>query len=148
MNLIYCSIMGDEKIENKTEDFALGVESCLMDLIENKNVDYFIFSGESEFERMCYNIVSKLKKEKYYEIQRIFAVENLFKKPQWVLENRFEDVVALHLKFNFDGCEMQNIAIMEYADYAIFYRNPNCEVGFVSQAYEYAKAHKKDIILF
>ena len=63
-----CSFFGHRKIE-ETEELKTRVQSVIINLIENKGVEIFLFGSKSDFNSLCHVIITKLK-EKYPLIQR------------------------------------------------------------------------------
>ena len=61
-----CCFIGHRKIE-RTKELEDRVFNLVEDLIQNSNVDTFLFGSRSEFNDLCYEIVSFLK-EKYPNI--------------------------------------------------------------------------------
>lgn len=66
-----CSFFGHRKID-KTEELIAKTTEVIENLINNENVTTFLFGSKSEFDDLCYDIVSELK-EKYTHIQRIYV---------------------------------------------------------------------------
>ena len=71
LKLLTCCFIGHRKIE-----YSLELELKLIELIENLivefNVGIFLFGSRSEFNDLCYRVVTKLK-EKYPYIKRIYV---------------------------------------------------------------------------
>lgn len=65
-----CCFIGHRKI-NLDINSKNRLVKIIEDLIVNKNVINFLFGSRSEFNDICYKIVSELK-EKYMNIVRIF----------------------------------------------------------------------------
>jgi len=66
-----CSFFGHRKID-KTEELITKTTEVIENLINNENVTTFLFGSKSQFDDLCYDIVSELK-EKYPHIQRIYV---------------------------------------------------------------------------
>lgn len=66
-----CCFFGHRKIE-ETEKLKNIVLSTAENLIVNKNVDTFLFGSKSDFDKLCYKIITELKK-KYLHIRRIYV---------------------------------------------------------------------------
>ncbi len=64
-----CSFFGHRKIEI-TEDIKQKVKEIILDLIINHSVSNFLFGSRSDFDHLCYIIVSEIK-EKFSNIKRI-----------------------------------------------------------------------------
>lgn len=96
-------------------------------LIINENVDTFFFGGLSEFDDLCYKIVSKLKL-KHEHIIRIYALENPawikeHKRPQWLKNEEYEEVIYLDLEFDYwyNRIYFRNCEIIKRSDFTIIY---------------------------
>lgn len=63
-----CSFFGHRKIE-ETEELKRLLNSVIIHLIENENVEMFLFGSRSDFNSLCLAVVTELK-EKYPLIQR------------------------------------------------------------------------------
>lgn len=66
-----CTFIGHRKIE-KTDELIKRISEVIENLIVNENVDTFYFGSKSQFDALCYVIVSELK-EKYTHIKRIYV---------------------------------------------------------------------------
>ena len=66
------AIIWHRKID-KTPELVKKVNDVLISLIENKNADTFIFGSRSEFDDLCYKIITKIKIN-YPHIKRIYAM--------------------------------------------------------------------------
>ena len=65
-----CCFCGHRKINN-TKELQNKIYVVIEKLITDYNVDTFLFGSRSEFDAICYEIVTKLKKI-YYHIKRIY----------------------------------------------------------------------------
>ena len=66
-----CCFIGHRKV-NKTDRLIEDLRIVILDLILNKNVCNFLFGSRSEFDDLCLEAVSELKKE-YLHIRRIYV---------------------------------------------------------------------------
>ena len=66
-----CTFLGHRKIE-KNDELIKRISEVIENLIVNENVDTFYFGSKSQFDDLCYVIVSELK-EKYTHIKRIYV---------------------------------------------------------------------------
>lgn len=66
-----CTFFGHRTI-NETEELKNRVEECIEKLITDKNADTFLFGSKSCFDRLCLEIVTRLK-EKYPHVKRIYV---------------------------------------------------------------------------
>lgn len=67
--LAICAFIGHRKIE-KTEMLKNRLAQTVKNLIENKDVDTFLFGSRSEFDDLCYEVVTELRKI-YPHIKRV-----------------------------------------------------------------------------
>ena len=66
-----CCFFGHRKI-NETEELKLKLIEIIEKLIVEKLVDTFIFGSKSRFNRLCLELVTKIK-EKYPNIKRVYV---------------------------------------------------------------------------
>lgn len=66
-----CCIFGHRRV-NKTELLTNAIYNIIEDLIVNEKVDTFLFGSKSQFNDMCYKIVTGFR-EKYSYIKRIYV---------------------------------------------------------------------------
>ena len=66
-----CCFFGHRNI-NETEEMRMNITEVVSGLIENKQVDTFLFGSKSAFDSLCLVLVTKLK-EKYPHIKRIYV---------------------------------------------------------------------------
>ena len=66
-----CCFFGHRKIE-ETPELKTALVDAIEDLIINKNVDTFLFGSKSQFDALCYDVLSKLKTENH-DIKRIYV---------------------------------------------------------------------------
>ena len=66
-----CCFIGHRKIK-RTKELEKQIYDFLENLIENEKVDTFLFGSRSEFNDLCYQIVSRLK-QKYKDINRVYV---------------------------------------------------------------------------
>lgn len=66
-----CCFFGHRTI-NETEELRTKITETVEKLITNENVDTFLFGSKSEFDRLCLELVTKLK-EKYPHVKRIYV---------------------------------------------------------------------------
>jgi len=70
MKNIFCSFIGHRRIE-KTNMLVNTLKHTIKKLITDENVDTFLFGSKSQFNDLCYEITSELKKE-HPHIKRIY----------------------------------------------------------------------------
>ena len=63
------AVIGHRKI-NKTQDLVNKLTNIMVDIIENEGADTFLFGSRSQFDDLCYEIVTELK-QTYTYIRRI-----------------------------------------------------------------------------
>ena len=66
-----CCFFGHRTI-NETDELRTKITDAVERLITDENVDTFLFGSKSEFDRLCLEIVTKLK-EKYPHVKRIYV---------------------------------------------------------------------------
>ncbi len=71
MEIKKCCFLGHRKI-NFSERFCDFLKEEIENLILKENISHFLFGSKSEFNDLCYNIVSDLK-NKYPHIERIYV---------------------------------------------------------------------------
>ena len=115
---------------------------------------YILFGGFGEFDKLCWEIITELKQTQFPHIKRIYVCENSdyvnhpHKRPQWLKNDDYEEIVYFELKFDYwySRIYYRNIAIVEYSDFNIFYIRNDKNSG-AYKAYRYAKLHNKNIIM-
>lgn len=66
-----CCFIGHREI-NVTDELKEKLRVVIECLIVDENIDKFLFGSKSQFDDLCYDIVTKIKKE-YPHIKRIFV---------------------------------------------------------------------------
>ncbi len=66
-----CCFFGHRKIED-TEELRTKIIETIKKLIVDENIDTFLFGSKSQFNSLCYELVTKIK-EKYPHIKRVFV---------------------------------------------------------------------------
>ena len=66
-----CCFFGHRKIE-ATDELVNRLKDIVEDLITEKKVDTFLFGSKSQFDKLCLQVVTELKK-KYPHIKRIYV---------------------------------------------------------------------------
>ena len=67
-----CCFIGHRNIV-ETEELKNKLISVIENLIENKKADTFLFGSKSNFDDLCYDVVTLLKQQKYPHIKRIYV---------------------------------------------------------------------------
>ncbi|MEG1752071.1 MAG: hypothetical protein RR140_03015 [Clostridia bacterium] len=145
-----CSVFGHSKIKI-TYELKEKLKSCLINLIENKQVKIFYFGGLGEFDDLCWRIVTKLKVI-YPDLKRIYCLsdprhQRICKRPGWLKNEDYEEFVYLNLKFDwwYQRIYFRNCKIIDQSDYVVFYVK-NTENSGAYKAMQYAKNNKKMFI--
>ncbi len=141
-----CSFFGHRDIEINEELYATITAEIL------KSVDFgcrvFYFGGFGDFDRLCYEIVTKIKEENpQFNITRIFCVpQERYLRKNSRLFNREDYDEAVYLTPSFDGwyksIYFRNCAMIDKSDSLLFYAE-NRENSGAYKAYKYA-LKKKD----
>ena len=168
-----CCIIGHRKIIH-SDRFKENVNKKLEDLIVNQNVIKFLFGSNSEFNDLCYDLVSKLK-EKYPQIIMVFypdKKEIAFTREDFlpyvnkikngkrfsfkVFDEIIEKDVVNHSYFKYSYV-VRNKCMIDDCDLCLFYYNivefARAEwAGYAVKsgtkiAYEYTREKNKNIIL-
>lgn len=152
----YCCFVGHRKIEI-SEKLIKKVTALIESLIQNKAVSTFLFGSRSEFDDLCYKIVSKLK-EKYPYIKRIFVrgeyeyINNQYK--NYLLES-YEDTfypAKIHGAGRLSYV-LRNQAMIDASDFCIFYYRKDYKListttkSGTMTAFNYAQKKKKQIFI-
>ena len=66
-----CCLFGHRTI-NETDELRTKITEAVERLITDEKVDTFLFGSKSEFDRLCLELVTKLK-EKYPHVKRIYV---------------------------------------------------------------------------
>lgn len=148
-----CCFIGHRKI-CKNEEMKAKLRETIERLITEENVDTFIFGSKSEFDDLCYELVTEIKKEKPY-IKRIYVraeYQYINEKYKNSLLKSYEDtyypekiIVAGKSAYVERNCEM-----IDKSGFCVMYFN--CRKRYENRrsgtkiAYEYAVKRGKKII--
>lgn len=164
---IYCCFIGHRKIENSAT-LIKTITDTIENLILSENVTCFLFGSRSEFDDICYNIVTNLK-IKYPYILRIACPckhEGVnFENEKSKMENLYHKITNKQIKFStFDDALYfakyknagrasyieRNIEMINNSYYCLFYYNKKCSLknSGTAIAYKHAEKNKKVIINF
>lgn len=157
-----CTFIGHRKIEiNNT--LIDNLTSVVEKLINEENVLRFYFGSKSEFNTLCYDVVTNLK-TKYTNIQRVYVrAEYNYKKADEIYLEDFEDTYypdKIKNSGRYAYVERNQIMI-DNSDHCIFYykedykTDVNKKLGFAEVptksgtklALDYAKKSKKNILI-
>lgn len=150
-----CCFIGHRTIE-ETEELKLGLSKAIVGLIEKENVDTFLFGSKSQFNELCYEIVSEIKGT-YPHIKRIYVraeypdIDDEYK--NYLLE-RYEDSYYPERILNSGKAVYveRNCEMIDKSRFCIIYYNES-KVPFgrksgTKKAYLYAIKEKKNITLY
>lgn len=148
-----------------TEEIIVRLNKLIKHLIEKENVKYFLFGSQSEFDKLCLDITTKIKKI-YPKIQRIFirAEFPYISQHYYMYLLKSYDETLFPKKILNAGKKIyveRNFFMIDNSDFCVFYYDknysPQIKAGntrnvFSSNsgtklAYDYAIKRKKKIIL-
>ncbi len=148
-----CCFLGHRKIDYST-DCKKRIYKIIEKLI-NKNIIYYIFGSKSQFNDLCYSVVSDLKL-KYPHIKRIYVraeYPNINDDYEKYLLERYEYTYfpsnilnskkAIYIKRNYE--------MIDNSSYCLFYYDKNylpntATTSGTKTAYNYALKNNKNII--
>ena len=121
-------------------------------LIVKDKVTIFLFGSKSNFDSLCYKILSGIIKEKpQLNIKRVYCVSQecyLRKKSPYFNREDYDEVVYLQprIEYWYKSIYFRNLAMIDSGDYVIFYAEERKNSG----AYKtllYAKTQKNIILV-
>ena len=150
-----CCFIGHREI-NMTDELKEKLHMIIERLITEESIDTFLFGSKSQFDDLCYDIVTETKK-KHPHIKRIFVraeypyIDESYK--AYLLEN-YEDTYfpksvlgagkASYVKRNCEMIDNSRFCIVYYKeDYTPKSRKSGTKIAFT-----YAEKKKKNIIRF
>lgn len=159
MNKSACFI-GHRKV-NPSPDFQKKLKNIIVKLIEKEKIENFLFGGKSEFNDICYDIVSDLMKQ-YPQIKRIHYRTNYPNADEYTkkyLLQGYEESIFPQSVFGAGRASYikRNQEMIINSDICVFYYNKTIFLGDrkhlntqhhsgTALAYNYAvKTHKKII---
>lgn len=147
------TFIGHRKVKSSFELKAI-LEKEIVSLIENEGADTFLFGSKSEFDDICYGVVTNLRK-KYPQLKRIYVRAEY----EFIEEEYYEYLLSLYEETFFPtevsgaGAKayvVRNALMIDESECVIFYYDSKCEpIGRKSGtkiAYNYALKKKKRII--
>ncbi len=157
MQEVKCSIIGHRKIEESNKVTLLTKRKIFM-FITNYNVNTFLFGSRSDFNSICYEIITNIKKT-YPNIKRIcYSCKNEYvicsEKEKTQLESMLRKVIhketslmIFEEEFEFKSKYTagktsyiaRNKAMIDDSDYCLFYFDEN----YKPPTYRYANATKQ-----
>ncbi len=147
-----CSVFGHSDVE-QTKSLREKIMLECEKLIKEENVGFFYFGGYGNFDDLCWQVVTELKK-KYENIVRVFCLSdpkylNKLKRPKWLSDDDYEEFVYLDLDLDFDywytRIYYRNCEVINRSDYIIFYAESTKNSG-ANKAMRYAIKKKKAFI--
>ena len=148
------AFIGHRKIE-KTETLKQKLRDIVSSLIEKENADTFLFGSKSEFNDLCYEIVTKLK-ESYPYIRRIeVRASNEYLAQMYIdITLKYYEETLFPEKVSGAGYRSyikRNQAMIDMCDFLITYYNKEYQplsgkTSGTRKAVEYAVKNNKRII--
>ena len=144
-----CSFFGHRNVDI-TVELREKTEKHILDLI-NLGYNVFYFGGFSDFDDLCYQIVSKYKNErKDINLIRTFCVwqeKYLRKKSPHFNRNNYDNIIYLTPSFYswYKSIYFRNCAIVDSSDYIVFFVKNESDSG-AYKTLKYALSKKKDLI--
>jgi len=162
-----CCFIGHRKIEY-SDNLYNSLKGVIENLILKENVKYFLFGSKSEFNSLCYNVVTELKdnypnivrvsytckSEAFYKSGEEKFVEsflsNFYNKKikiesyeeEYNFKNKYVAGKATYIERNIEMIDNSNICIFYYnKDYFLSNKNSGTKI-----AYNYAIKNNKKII--
>ena len=148
-----CCFIGHRKI-NETEELKQKLAEIIENLIENENVDTFLFGSKSKFNDLCRHTVTELKK-KYLNVKRIFVrAEYPYINDNYrdYLLQFYEDTYYPEKVLNSGKASYveRNIEMIDNSKFCVVYYDENYSPGNRKSgtriAYEYAVGKRKRVI--
>ena len=137
-----CCFIGHRKIEI-TEKLVLTIRNIIQRLIKDEKVNTFAFGSRSEFNDLCYGIVTELKKE-FSGLERVYMTCRsetcILENERQELEKIYSNVLKREVHFHGYEKEIQhktkyisgrasyierNQALIDMSDFCIFYFDKN-----------------------
>ncbi len=144
-----CSCFGHTEVEI-TYDLKERTGREIDRAIED-GVRTFLFGGRSDFDDLCYDLVTaRMKSRQQQNIKRVFcfALENQLRKPPvWFNRREYEELAcpAKHFDYWYTSIYYRNIAMIDQSDLVLFWVQKRANSG-AYKAYEYAVKKGKRIV--
>lgn len=148
-----CCFIGHRKTE-ETENLKLQLKAVIENLITAENVDTFLFGSKSQFNSICYELVTEIK-EKFPHIKRVYVraeypyidnyyTEYLLEKYEYTYypERALNSGKAVYIERNCEMIDKSKFCVI-YFDKRIF---PKRRKSGTEIAYNYAVKQNKLII--
>lgn len=107
----------------------------------------FYFGGFGDFDRLCYEIVTKMKQaHPEFNIRCVYCVTQeryLYKPSRYFKTQDYDQIIYLVPSFSgwYKSIYFRNCAMIDQSDYLIFYAQERTNSG-AYKAYQYAKTKK------
>ena len=147
-----CSCFGHSYVEITPELIARTrkeIEKAIED-----GVRIFLFGGRSDFDDLCYDLVTEKKNaEPRLNIKRVFCFaldKQLRKPPAWYIRKEYEALECPVKEFDYwyTAIYYRNLAMIDQSDLILFYVEPRENSG-AYKTYRYAvRKHKRFVNLF
>ena len=128
MKVKICCFIGHRKID-VTVELKQAIYNYVESLVVNENVKIFLFGSRSQFDDLCYEVVSELK-EKYPDIKRVYVRSNYE-----IISDFYKNYLLSSFEDTFYPKECKNSGKISYlkrnqtmidqSDYCLFYYNEN-----------------------
>lgn len=151
-----CCFFGHRKIE-VTDELVSRLRGIIEDLIIEKGVDTFLFGSRSEFDSLCLNVVTGLKK-KYPRIKRIYVraeFPHIGKNYMTYLLKSYDDTYypekilnagrAVYIKRNFDMIDNSRFCVIYYNKNYSSVKSNHSRSG-TKIAFEYAQRRELRVV--
>ncbi len=145
-----CSFFGHREIE-KTDDLYATTLAQIHKALEF-GCRTFYFGGYGQFDRLCYEIVTKIKTENSnINILRVYCVAQevyLRKKVRYFNREDYDEVIYLVPSFEgwYKSIYFRNLVMIDNRDMCIFYTEKREDSG-AYKAYKYAIKKKSKVII-
>ena len=151
-----CCVFGHRRIKNKEKIISL-LFKTIENLILNENVYVFLFGSQSEFDELCYDVVSDLIKK--YPLCRVYVRAEypyISKRHEiFLLQNYYEKTYYPErlLKAGKNAYTERNLEMIDKADICLVYYKTDRQIipdhklnSITGFSYEYAFNNKKRIV--
>lgn len=147
-----CSVFGHSDIDitdELTDKARTEIDRAIKD-----GVRIFLFGGRSDFDDLCYDLVTEKKNaDPELNIKRVFCFaldKQLGKPPRWFIRKDYEalDCPAKDFDYWYTAIYYRNLAMIDRSDLILFYVEPRENSG-AYKTFRYAvKKHKRFVNLF
>jgi len=146
-----CSVFGHRKVNNAYY-LKKVLYSLFYEIFYNLRINEVWFGGLSEFDELCWQVVTDLKNKYNLKIERVLCLWDarylrVSKRPKWLKDDDYERLEYLSF-FDYwkNRIFFRNRAMIDSSDFLVFYVGDNKEKSGARSALEYAKKCKKNYI--